>query len=270
MKKQTELPEWMTQTEDYVPSRDKDSFQKKTSGQLLKLLARIRMQTVRRKEKEISAGISLLLLFVTVLLTVCAHGLRFPVTVLGVMIVLLAAFSGKDIRQILAETMTGVGFSLVFTLPAALLGNVYSMQVITTKTAVTVMAVAMLNHAVRWNKICASLSRCHLPDTFLFVFDMTVKYLVVLGRSCKELLDALTLRSVGKNPDKKRAAGGILAVTYLRSQRMAEETYLAMHCRGYDGTYRYYMKHKKNRWDLLPACLLAAEIVLYIMEGAYL
>ena len=232
----------MTQTEDYVPSRDKDS----------------------------SAGISLLLLFVTVLLTVCAHGLRFPVTVLGLMIVLLAAFSGKDIRQILAETLTGVGFSLVFTLPAALLGNVYSMQVITTKTAVTVMAVAMINHAVRWNKICASLSRCHLPDTFLFVFDMTVKYLVVLGRSCKELLDALTLRSVGKNPDKKRAAGGILAVTYLRSQRMAEETYLAMHCRGYDGTYRYYMKHKKNRWDLLPVGLLAAEIVLYIMEGAYL
>ena len=89
----------MTQTEDYVPSRDKDSFQKKTSGQLLKLLARIRMQTVRRKEKEISAGISLLLLFVTVLLTVCAHGLRFPVTVLGLMIVLLAAFSGKDIRH---------------------------------------------------------------------------------------------------------------------------------------------------------------------------
>lgn len=106
MKKQTELPEWMTQTEDYVPSRDKDSFQKKTSGQLLKLLARIRMQTVRRKEKEISAGISLLLLFVTVFLTVCAHGLRFPVTVLGLMIVLLAAFSGKDIRQILAETLT--------------------------------------------------------------------------------------------------------------------------------------------------------------------
>ena len=104
----------------------------------------------------------------------------------------------------------------------------------------------------------------------MFVFDMTVKYLVVLGRSCKELLDALTLRSVGKNPDKKRAAGGILAVTYLRSQRMAEETYLAMHCRGYDGTYRYYMKHKKNRWDLLPVGLLAAEIVLYIMEGAYL
>lgn len=99
----------MTQTEDYVPSRDKDSFQKKTSGQLLKLLARIRMQTVRRKEKEISAGISLLLLFVTVFLTVCAHGLRFPVTVLGLMIVLLAAFSGKDIRQILAETLTGSG-----------------------------------------------------------------------------------------------------------------------------------------------------------------
>ena len=30
------------------------------------------------------------------------------------------------------------------------------------------------------------------------------------------------------------------------------------------------MKHKKNRWDLLPVGLLAAEIVLYIMEGAYL
>ena len=27
---------------------------------------------------------------------------------------------------------------------------------------------------------------------------------------------------------------------------MAEETYLAMHCRGYDGTYRYYVKHKKT------------------------
>ncbi len=270
MKKQTKIPEWMMQTEVYVPPRDKDSFQKKTSGQLLKLLAKIKMQTIRRRKKEISAGTGLLLLFVTIELTVSARSLRFPVTVLGILVVLLAAFPAEDIRQILAETFVGVGFAVVFTLPAALFGNVYSMQVISLKTAVTVMAAAMLNHIVRWNEICASLSRWHLPDTFLFVFDMTVKYLVVLGRICKELLESLTLRSVGKNPDKKKAAGGIIGVTYLKSHHMAEETYLAMHCRGYDGTYRYYVKHRKNRWDLLLYSLIAAEILLYVLEGAFL
>lgn len=270
MRKQVEIPEWMMQEEVYVPCRDKDSFSKKTSGQILKVLGKIKMQTVRRGKWEISAGIGLLLLFVTVVLTVTARDMRFLAVVFGVMLVMLAFFDGTSIRGILAETFCGVTFAFIFTLPAALVGNVHTMQTITAKTAVTVMAVALLNHRVRWNQICASLSRLHLPDTLLFVFDMTVKYLVVLGRICKNLLDALALRSIGKNQNKRKVTGGILGVTYLKSQHMAEETYLAMHCRGYDGTYHYYTEHKINVLDVLLIFLLVGEIVLYICIGQFL
>lgn len=255
----------MKETEAYIPLKDNPSFLEKTSKQLCRLLAKIKRQTAQRRKREVSAALALLLLFVTVFLTVLAQNRSFPFLLLSVMLVFTACYDGACIRAILSQTFAGAAFAMLFTLPAALCGNPHPMQTITLKTAVTVMAVALVNHTLYWNQICASISRIPLMDTFLFVFDLTIRYLVSLGRICEQLLEALRLRSVGRNADKKTGMGGILGVTYLKSRRMAQETYQAMQCRGYDGKYCYFTKHKWNGYDILLLGMLAVELVFFFL-----
>lgn len=265
MSRQIEIPEWMMQEESYMPLRDKNAFMKKSSGQILKILAKIKMQTALQGKKEISAGLGLLLMLTTVVLTVSAENLLLPGVLLGGMVVVLAFLDGVAIKSILKEVLAGMLFAVLFTLPAAWFGNFLILERMVLKTAVTVMAVALLNHKVRWNRMSMSLHRLHIPDTLLFVFDMMIKYLVVLGRVCGELMDALRLRSIGKNEQKGQSAAGVLGITYLKSQHMAEETYLAMHCRGFDGTYHYYGRHTFQVSDMILLLLLVLEILLKVM-----
>lgn len=260
---QIELPEWMKETEEYVPLKDDSSFVEKTSKQMYRLLAKIKGQTTWPQEREISAAITLFGLLLTVFLTVIARNRAFPFLVFCVMLVLTAGYDGKRIRAILSETLLGIFFALLFTLPAAMGGEIDTMYRMTQKTAVTVMAVALVNHILHWNRICASISRLPFLDTFLFVFDLTIRYLVILGRICKQLLEAFTLRSIGRNTDKKAGIGGILGVTYLKSMRMAQETHQAMQCRGYDEKYRYYTKHKWSGYDVFLVGLLVLEVVFF-------
>lgn len=259
-----EIPDWLSTEQQYTPIHDKNSFQEKTSKQVLKLLARIKQHTVKSSKTEVSAGLAIILLLFTVVLTVSARNLSFVILLLAVMIVILAFFKSNDIRSILTQTAVGVGFAILFTLPAVVFGNTKTMQIIVIKTAVTVMAVAMLNHTIRWNRISASFARIHIADTFLFVLDMMMKYLVLLGRVCSQLLEALKLRSIGKNNNKGKATGGVLGVTYLKADNMVQQTYQAMQCRGYDGKYHYYSKHKLNWLDILIVILMVLELILYI------
>lgn len=59
-----------------------------------------------------------------------------------------------------------------------------------------------------------------------------MKYISVLGEICVDILQAVSLRSVGKNPDKAKSFSGILGITFLKSSEMAEEMYASMCCRG--------------------------------------
>ena len=71
----------------------------------------------------------------------------------------------------------------------------------------------------------------------VFTLDITLKYIVILGNICVDMLNAVRLRSVGRNKDKKSALSGVMGVTFLKSREMADEMYQAMVCRGFDGEY---------------------------------
>jgi len=136
------------------------------------------------------------------------------------------------------------------------------MQQLVLKTAVTVCSVAIFTHRIPFYRLSHTLSKTPLSDTILFIFDITLKYLVVLGRICTYMTEALKLRSIGHNRKKQNTAAGILGVTYLKSQAMSKEMYQAMACRGFDGTYQSYGKHK---WIINDAALLVAGVLILVV-----
>ena len=90
----------------------------------------------------------------------------------------------------------------------------------------------------------------HVPSLFIFTLDITLKYISVLGEICVEILRSVSLRSVGKNPDKAKSFSGILGITFLKSSEMAEEMYASMCCRGFTGEYSIGQKYKIRVTDI--------------------
>jgi cobalt/nickel transport system permease protein len=137
------------------------------------------------------------------------------------------------------------------------------------KVFLSVSLVNLLSATTPWNRITEGFKFFHVPDLFILTFDLTLKYIVALGDVSLAMLEALKLRSVGRNRKKGGAVTGVLGVTFLKSRAMSEELYGAMQCRGFEGVYErpgHFAFSKRDIWYIL---LVAAVTALFIyLEGA--
>jgi len=123
-------------------------------------------------------------------------------------------------------------------LPAVLWGNGSNTVMLTGKVFATVTAVNLLSRTTRWNEITGALRFLHIPDLFILVLDITIKYIVLLGEFSLNMLYSLKLRSVGKDKGKYSSLSGIAGSMFIKSREMADDMYNAMECRGFTGEYR--------------------------------
>ena len=103
-----------------------------------------------------------------------------------------------------------------------------------------------------------------LPAVFIFTLDITLKYISILGEICVDILRSISLRSVGKNPDKARSFSGVLGITFLKSSEMAEEMYAAMCCRGFTGEYEKKQKYEPCVSDIFFILIMAGCVALFV------
>jgi cobalt/nickel transport system permease protein len=187
-----------------------------------------------------------------VVLTSLSQGFSFVLIVMAYLLILLALMPAKDIISILKIGIIMTLFTFVILLPSAFAGNRYSITMIPVKVFATITAVGILSHAAKWNHLISALKRFHIPDLFIFVLDITLKYIVMLGEFSLELLYALKLRSVGKSGNKKKVTSlsGVAGTMFIKSRIMAEEMYGAMACRGFTGEYKVYEKFRFGLADV--------------------
>lgn len=239
------LPEWLLENENYIPQADKDTFVNKSILSILGVLARIRLQDSSKAAKDnVNAVFKVAFTFILVVLLSLSRNYAFVMVINVYMLVILSTMKAKDIVKILKVSFVMAAFTFIILLPAAFWGNSYSSIMITSKVFATITAINILSHTTRWNFITAALKRFFIPDLFIFVFDITIKYIVLLGDLTLNMLYALKLRSVGRNKSKYTALSGIAGTMFLTSREMAEEMYHAMECRGFTGEYHVYNNFK--------------------------
>ena len=154
--------------------------------------------------------------------------------------------------------------SIFLLLPAAFMGNPQALMNITVRVYVSVTLVGILSAGTSWNKLTAGMRTFRIPSLFIFTLDITLKYILVLGELCVDILRSVILRSVGKNPDKARAFSGVLGITFLKASEMEEEMYAAMCCRGFTGEYEIRHKQKYSLIDLMYILVMVGCAALYI------
>ncbi len=256
------IPEWMKQQDDYSPSEDKDGFVTRT---MLGLLRLFRLFQIEKDEKlsRAGAGFRAVLVFGMILLTALSHNLFFcGAAAAGFLLILSFAKIGV-LKKVLAAAVSAAFFTALVMLPSFFLYGSMSVLTITGKVFLSAGSLSLFALTTPWNKITSALRFAKIPGFVVFVLDLTIHYILILGNVAYEMLFALKLRSVGRNRNKDRSFSGILGSVFLKSIAVTQETQQAMECRLFDGIYdstetEFSMK------DLLPVFVLVIYIVLFI------
>lgn len=234
-----DIPQWLTRPEPYEPPKDRDRFLDRSIVSFVTLLSRFRSQSALERDLLWVSPVSKLAAAVLyVVLVSLTRQFGFVYLMLAYAAVLLALLSARELRRCLAGAFAAAALAYLILLPSALAGSRYSITMIPAKAFVCVSFVNLLSRTTRWDRLTGALRRFRFPDLFIFVIDITIKYIALLGEFALQMLYALRLRSVGRNRGKYGSLAGAAGTLFLKSRAMSEELYYAMECRGFTGEYR--------------------------------
>lgn len=256
---------WLSVPEEYEPPKDKDGFVDKSILSLLGIIGKLKAKdSGKKKEQKVNASIQVAFTFVFLILISLSRNIQF-LRVMGVyVLLLLSLMEGKKILRVIRLTLGVVLFTTIIMLPAFFMGNGYSSIMTISKVSLTVSMVGILSQNLNWVQLTGTLKIFFLPDLFLFVIDIAVRYIILLGEYTLETLYALRLRMVGKNSKKYQSLSGVVGNLFLTSRIRAEEMVESMECRGFSGEYRRTVNFHISWYDLLFLGVQGVLIGVYL------
>ena len=258
------MPEWLLKKDDYTPLKDKNAFIDKSILSIFYVLTRFRQQTKLGTDKfGINALIKLISTLLIIIFVSLTKSFTFVLIANVLILVLINFLSINEMKHVLKVSIMVAIFTFIILLPSILLGYGNNTLMITLKVLVSVASVNILACTTQWNELIISLKVFRVPDMFIFVLDITIKYIIILGEFSLNMVYALKLRSIGKNNKKSTALSGIVGTMFIKSKEMAEEMYGAMESRGFTGTYKVYKKFKLKLVDYICIMFNLVFIITY-------
>ena len=231
--------DWLFKEDDYKPPEDKNPFIDRTILSVFKVLAKIEGGSHRKSGSiyEVSPSLKLTFIISFVVFLSITRSIIIMEVMAGI-ILLVALFLSREDKKKLAGLEIGVFFiTLLMLLPSMMMGNLKNSLIILGKVLATTTMVNILSLTSRWSDMVRALKLFRVPDFFIFVFEITLKYIYLLGRIVEDDLEALKLRSIGKNQRKYSSLSSIMGNLFLKSREMGDEMHSAMECRGFTGEY---------------------------------
>ncbi|MGA2545441.1 MAG: energy-coupling factor transporter transmembrane component T [Rectinemataceae bacterium] len=264
------VPSWLLENEAYSPRSDRDAFIDRSILSFLGLLSRARTRGGKEEGRgTIDAFFKLIAVLLLLLLVSLTRSRTFLAVVGTFLLILLAAQRGERVATVLKTSLAVVLFTALILLPSALGGGTMPALVIVAKVFISVASVKLVSVSTEWASISGALRRLRIPDLFILVFDIALKYIALLGDFALSMLYALRLRSVGRNAGKRASLSGIAGTLFLKSKEMSEEMYAAMECRGFSGEYGSSRRLRFTaREGVLVAGMAALVCIFILLPGA--
>lgn len=246
------MPEWLLKKDDYVPTSERNTFINKSILSILTMLTKFKYNA---KYKSNRFGVNTITKFISaiiiILLVALSRNINFIIIIDVYLLLVISLLKAEEIKHVLKLAIVITIFTLIILLPSFLMGNTNNSILIVIKTLTTVTAVNITSSITQWNDITKTLKLFFVPDIFILVLDITIKYIVIFGEFSLNMLYALKLRSIGKNKNKTTSLSGIIGTMFIKSKEMAEEMYGAMECRGFTGEYKLHSVYKFRLNDLV-------------------
>lgn len=256
--------DWLFQKEDYEPLKDKDSFINKTIMHFISLLGMIKRNKTKREGflYNINPILKLSSTLILIIFLSISRQSVYTYLIATYFLVLLVTLNGDLVKKIVLLSLTVPVFTLVVLIPSMVMGNVHNSLMIVLKIVITLIGINILSNTTDWHDIAKSFKILFISDVFILVFDITIRYIYILGEFSLEMLYALKLRSVGKNNSKRNSITSIMGNLFFKTKSMGEEMYSAMQCRGFTGEY---ISYKKFKFTFIDVIYLVVTVVLVIM-----
>lgn len=259
------MPEWLLGKDQYTPQKDKDTFIDKSILSILGVISKLALQSEKRKKKNtINPVLKVISTLLVIILISVTRSFTFVLTINVLLLLAVSLMSLKQIKSILSVSFITALFTLIILLPSILMGNVGNSILTVIKVLANITSVSILTNVTEWSDITGILKLFFIPDLFIFVLDITIKYISVLGEFSLDMLYSLKLRSVGRNKNKYSSISGIMGTMFIKSKEMAEEMHGAMECRGFTGEYKAYKKYTFNYMDFIYLIINVIMVVIYL------
>ena len=260
------MSQWLFEKEDYHPVSNNTAYVDKSINSLLKILSKIKYINTGLKKKSyyfVNPLIKFTFTLVLVIMITYTRNFYSLAYIFGVVLFLLLNIHKNDVLK-----SVNIGFiaflgNLVVLLPSILQGQNNSGLIIF-KSVLMVLSLNIFIFTTKWNHITRALKFLKIPDIFIFIMDITIKYIVSFAEISLEMLSALKIKMIGHNKNSNHNFG-VLGTVFLKSKEQSEELYTAMECRGFTGEYRAFANFSFNKKDYVLAIIYLIFIMGYIL-----
>lgn len=261
------IPEWLSVKDDYIPKKEKNLYIEKSIFSLIKIISIIRQN--KSQDKLLYLINPALKVISTLIIIVCISLSRNFIYLLIIdiyVLINLFLMEKKSRKRILFRSLIFPSITLIALIPSMFYGNIYNSFLLFQKIIITILLMNLLSHNTKWSEISKSLKLLLIPDIFIWIMDITIKYIVLLGEYSINLLHALKLRSIGVNPNKYNSLTGIMGSLFIKSYKMSEEMFYAMECRGFVGEYttKVNLNFRKIDYVYLITNIILVSLFIYL------
>lgn len=259
--------DWLFKKEEYTPLKDKERFIDKSILTLLNLLGRVKRDGYRIH--RVPYTLNSILKVVFTLINILAISISRSYIFLGIVtfyaVIYVLTLDAEDRNKVLIVSLIIPSFTLIMLLPSMFFGNINNNLLLINKIFCTIILINVLSYSTKWSHITRALKFIRIPDLFIWVMDITIKYIVLLGEYALWCFYSLKLRSIGVNKSKQNSVSKIIGNLFLKSQQMGEEMFAAMECRGFTGEYELPMKFKITYHDSIYIIINIVLIIAFII-----
>ena len=261
------VPEWLSAKDNYIPKEEKNLYVEKSIFSLIKIISIIRQN--KNQDKliySINPTLKVVSIIVMILCVSISRSFIYLLLIDIYVLINLFLMEKKSRKRILLKSLIFPLVTLIALIPSMFYGNIYNSLLIFQKLIITILIMNLLSHNTKWSEISKSLKLLFIPDIFIWIMDITIKYIVLLGEHSINLLYALKIRSIGITSNKYNSLTGIMGNLFIKSYKMSEEMFHAMECRGFVGEYttKVNLKLKKMDYAYLGINILLVILFIYL------
>ena len=259
--------DWLLKKDNYIPKGDSDSFLSKNILTVVGILSSLR----RRKNNDdtwiyrVSVILKMIFTLAFIVSLSLTRHLIYSAVVNVYMLSFLLFINKYDRYRIAKLFISAVTFAILIVVPSLFFySSIHNALLLFLRITGSIICINVFVYSCLPHQITGCMNKWFVPDIFIMVFDLTLKYITLLGDCAIQMFQALMLRSVGVNRKRSKAIFAIFGVMFLKSRIYSEELYNAMVCRCFDGSYPRSCRDK-SRLGVHDVCyVILSSMVLYV------
>ena len=149
-------------------------------------------------------------------------------------------------------------------------GGEISMVTLMIKGILTVIAIYILIITTTIDRVCMALRKIHIPEIIVMIIQLIYRYINVLLKETKRIVEAYSLRAPGLKGINFKAWGSLPGQLLLRSIDRATDVHNSMSLRGYNFNNvrirNYKLSSRDYVWMILWTLVIIAFRVYPVFE----